>query len=209
MQQFPNFRQPALGIQDAAMLPAQSNVNMLVQRAVAAQAAYVPTTQTFDSTTSSTQLNATVASASGGSIRSLMIPTGLEGFVQIVPASQIPCSSCGQNGTCSSCQTRQGSSAGMAIFGGAGISLSHCGCGCNRTVADEVVIDEENSNGIDDDGAELVVATARTAAKASAVPAAATTATATVPVVTVPAAVETAAAPAAPTANIQYVTYNA
>lgn len=208
MQQFPNFRQPALGIQDAAMLPAQNNVNQLVQRAVAAQSAYVPATQTFDSTTSSTQLNATVASASGGSVRNLMIPTGNAGFVQILPPSQFPdmvwgnvgsgCSACSG---CSSCQTSQGSSAGMAIFGGAGISLFCCGCGCTKTLADEVIIDEENSNGIDDG----------TAVRPSPQP----------PVydppvegpgvemVTRSAAAETAAAPTAPAANIQYVTYNA
>ena len=207
MTQFPNFRQPALGIQDAAMLPAQTNVNQLVQRAVAAQSAYVPATQTFDSTTSSTQLNANVASASGGSVRNLMIPTGNAGFVQILPPSQFPdmvwgnvgsgCSACSGGSTCQTCQ---GSSAGMAIFSGLGISLSGCGCGCGcgctRTLADEVIIDEENSNGIDDG----------TALRPSPQP----------PVYDPPvegpgaeAATQAAQTAAAPATNIQYVTYNA
>ena len=204
MTGFNNVRQPALGIQDAAMLPAQSNVNALIQRAIASQAAYVPVTQTFDSTTSTTTLNATVASSQGGSIRSLMIPTGTAGFIPIIRPIPIPCAPCAQNGGCSACQTNQGSSAGMAIFGGAGISLGqcgcghNCGCGCTRTLADEVVIDEENSNGIDDGTADIILATQKAAEvrTATEVAAQSTVAETTVPA---PAAAET----------IQYVTYNA
>lgn len=201
MTQFPNFRQPAMGIQDAAMLPAQTG-NLLMRRALAAEAAFVPTTQTFDSTTSSTTLNSTVASSQGGSIRSLMIPTGEAGFVAIAQPVACACAQCGcQSGNCSSCQTGQGSSAGMAIFGGAGISLAHCGCGCTRTVGDEVTIDEENTNGIDD-GDDVVQTPPMPPVYDPPVEGPGITS-----VVTVPAA--TSAAPAAPAANVQYVTYNA
>ena len=200
MQQFPNFRQPALGIQDAAMLPAQSNLSQLVQRAVAAQSVYTPTTQTFDSATSSTQLNATVASASGGSVRNLLMPMSNEGFVQILPPSQFPDMVWGNIGAgCSSCQTCQGSSAGTAIFGGLGISMS--GCGCRRELAEEVVIDEGNTNGIKDCAAQL-----RPSPPVYDPP---VEGPGVVNVVTVPATAETAAAQVAPAANVQYVTYNA
>lgn len=230
MTQFPGARQPALGIQDAVMLPAQTAGNLLIQRLAAAEAAFVPTTQTFDSTTSSTTLNSTRASSGGGSLRSLMIPVDTTNFQAITPSQ----SAAFYNGpqfaqfgnqelvaAIIASQTRQGSAAGRAILNACGIDFPSggCGCTCTRELSEEVVIDEENSNGIDD-GDEMVLAEATKAVPVTnTVPVVTPSATAAVPVVTVPAAaapaaavpvtVAEAAAPAAPTANVQYVTYNA
>lgn len=221
MTQFPGARQPALGIQDAAMLPAQTAGNLFIQRLAAAEAAFVPTTQTFDSTTSSTVLNSTSASTGGGSLRSLMIPVDTANFVPIVP-NPSPAFYNGplftqfgdQQLTAAilASQTAAGSMAGRAILGACGIDFpgSGCGCTCVRELSEETVIDEENTNGIDD-GDDMVMA-ARTSAAVPATPVAATA----VSVVAAPAAAAPAeTAPAAQTAqavpasSIQYVTYNA
>lgn len=149
MQQFPNFRQPALGIQDAVMLPAQSGG--LTQR----QTAYVPaTTQNFDSTTSSTQLNSTLSGSGGGSLRSLMLPMNTDHFVPIT-ASQPQVFYRGpmysQFGNQELINVVMGSCAGRAVLNACGIDWSEeCGCQCNRELSDPVEIDEENTNGIID-----------------------------------------------------------
>lgn len=159
MTQFPGARQPALGIQDAAMLPAQTAASQLVQR-LAADAAFVPTTQTFDSTTSSTTLNSTAASSGGGSLRSLMIPVNTDNFVPIVP-NQSPAfyngplfSQFGDQQLAAAImagQTCAGSMAGRAILGACGVGFScKCGSVCIREMSEETVIDEENTNGIID-----------------------------------------------------------
>ena len=217
MQQFPNVRQPALGIQDAAMLPAQSVGNLLIQRLAAAEASFIPTTQTFDSTTSSTALNATSATSGGGSLRSLMIPVDTANFVPIVqqpsPAfyNGAQFSQFGNQQLVAAIvasQTGAGSCAGRAVLNASGIDFrGHCGCTCTRELGEEVVIDEENTNGIDDGDALALASRAKATAAAQTAPVAAVQAPATVPVVTVPAT--TAPQAAAETANIQYVTYNA
>ena len=222
MTQFPGARQPALGIQDAAMLPAQTAGNLFIQRLAAAEAAFVPTTQTFDSTTSSTVLNSTSASSGGGSLRSLMIPVDTANFMPIVP----PQSPAFYNGPQFSqfgsqqltaailaSQTAAGSIAGRAILGACGIDFpgSGCGCTCVRELSEETVIDEDNTNGIDDGADMVMTAQAKAAATVPATP----VATAAVTVANVPAAAPVEAAPAtqvaqtAPAASIQYVTYNA
>ena len=206
MTQFPGARQPALGIQDAAMLPAQTAGNLFIQRLAAAEAAFVPTTQTFDSTTSSTVLNATAATSGGGSLRSLMMPMNTDNFVPIVP-SPSPAFYNGQlysqfgnqalAAAIIASQTGAGSMAGRAVLNACGIHYSgSCGCGCTPVLGEEVEIDEENSNGIDD-GTEVVVPPQ--------------------PPVYSPPSAQLADAEmmcqspqtAAPAANIQYVTYNA
>ena len=236
MQQFPNVRQPALGIQDAVMLPAQSVGNLLMQRLAAAEAAFVPaTTQNFDSTTSSTTLNATAATSTGGSLRSLLIPVGEDGFVPIRtnPSPVFNNLQFTQFGNQEliqaiiASQTRPGSSAGLAIFGAGGVELpgigrGNCGCTCVRELSEETVIDEMNTNGINDNPDALRVAAPQTIPVVATQPAQQATAQVTIPVVTVPAA-QAAAATATPAAapmlvatpdttsaaNVQYVTYNA
>ena len=226
MNPFPGARQPALGIQDAAMLPAQA-ANRLIQRVAAEGAAYAPSTQTFDSTTSSTTLNATSSTTGGGSLRSLMMPMNTDGFVPIVPNP----SPAFYNGPLFSqygdqelvaailaSQTGVGSCAGRAVLKACGMNdNSGCGCGCNctRELSETTVIDEENSNGIiDEEDAVMMRARASAAAKATATAVPETpVATAPVAAVSEPAAAagtEVAqAAQAAPAASIQYVTYNA
>ena len=240
MTNFPSVRQPALGIQDAAMLPAQSAGNLLMQRLAAAEAAFVPaTTTTFDSTTSSTTLNATAASSNGGSLRSLLMPMDTTGFVPIVPN---PSPSFGnlqftQFGNQQlieaiiASQTRPGSMAGLAVFGAGGVELpgvgsGSCGCQCVRELSEPTVIDEGNTNGINDDpSADIFRAQASSAAQPTpqvaqtvtaqpmtiAVPQGTQTTTAQV---TIPVVQEAATAPmlvASPdtSANVQFVTYNA
>ena len=161
MTQFPGARQPALGIQDAAMLPAQTAGNLFVQRLAAAEAAFVPTTQTFDSTTSSTVLNSTSASTGGGSLRSLMIPVNTANFVPIVPNAS-PAFYRGPQfsqfgnqeltaAIIAGSQTCPGSMAGRAVLNACGIDYGgSCGCACVREMSEETVIDEDNTNGIDD-----------------------------------------------------------
>ena len=235
MTQFPGARQPALGIQDAAMLPAQA-ASQMIQRLAAAEAAYAPTTQTFDSTTSSTILNATAASSGGGSLRSLMMPLNGDKFVPIVPNP----SPALYNGPLFSqfgdqqltaavlaSQTGAGSMCGRAVLGACGINYyDSCGCAsaCTQTLGETTVIDEENSNGIIDESDDMVMTAQASAAKAAAAAeaaeasakaaaaaaasAAATSAAATsVETVAVPEA--TPVAQTAPAASIQYVTYNA
>lgn len=219
MTQFPNFRQPALGIQDAVMVPAQSVGNLFMQRLAAAEAAFVPTTQTFDSTTSSTTLNSTRASTGGGSLRSLMIPVDTANFVPITPNPSPsfyngPLYSQFGDQELVAAILGQGSPAGRAILGACGIDFhgGPCGCGCVRELSDPTVIDEENSNGIDDDPAGMMrTGTAQATPVATAavvnVPVAQNTTAVPVTVSLTPA--EAAAAPALQTPNIQYVTYNA
>lgn len=218
MQQFPNFRQPALGIQDAAMLPAQTAGNLLIQRLASAEAAFIPTTVTFDSTTSSTQLNSTAASTGGGSLRNLMMPRNNENFVPIVPnPSQAfyggqQFSQFGNQQLVAAIvasQTGAGSCAGRAVLNACGVHYTGpCGCGCTPILSEEVEIDEENTNGIDDGSEPLprpmppvysppVPAQLADAKLMSTCHSGQTAA---------PAAAETQTAPAA---NIQYVTYNA
>lgn len=220
MTQFPNFRQPALGIQDAAMLPAQTAGNLLMQRLAAAEAAFVPTTtQTFDSTTSSTTLNATAASTGGGSLRNLMIPIDTANFVPIVP-NPSPVFYNGPQYTqfgnqqiinaIIASQTAAGSIAGRAVLNACGIHFSGgCGCNCTPELSEEVVIDEGNTNGIDD-GDEVVVPPSP---PVYAPPASVQLADAKMMCHATQASASTAtpeaAAQNAPTANIQYVTYNA
>lgn len=199
------------------MLPAQTAGNLFIQRLAAAEAAFVPTTQTFDSTTSSTTLNSTVATSGGGSLRSLMIPVDTANFMPIIPNQSpvffngVQLSQFGNQQLAAAIlasQTGAGSMAGRAILGASGIDYhgNGCGCTCVRELSEETVIDEENSNGIDD-GTDMVLAAPSAAVPATPV------ATAAVPVVTVPAAAPapeaTPVAQTAPTAGIQYVTYNA
>ena len=217
MTQFPNFRQPALGIQDAVMVPAQTAGNLLMQRLAAAEAAFVPmTTQTFDSTTSSTRLNATAASTGSGSLRSLMIPVSTANFVPIVPNP----SPAFYNGQLYSqfgnqalvdaiiaSQTGAGCMAGRAVLKACGAQhYGDCGCSCTPVLGEEVEIDEENSNGIDDGDAEVVVPPRPPVYSPSVQLADAKLMSSPCGQTATPAAVETQSAQAA---NIQYVTYNA
>lgn len=212
MTQFPGARQPALGIQDAAMLPAQTAGNLFIQRLAAAEAAFVPTTQTFDSTTSSTVLNSTSASTGGGSLRNLMIPVDTANFQAITQPQFTQFGNQQLIAAILASQTGAGSIAGRAILGASGIDFhgSGCGCTCTREMSEETVIDEGNTNGIIDEDDMVMAASAKAAATVPAAPAAA----AAVPVVSVSAqaaapANEAPAAQTAPTASIQYVTYNA
>ena len=215
MTQFPGARQPALGIQDAAMLPAQAAGN-LIQRLAAAEAAYAPTTQTFDSTTSSTTLNATAASG-GGSLRSLMMPLNTDNFVPITP-SPSPAFYNGQMysqfgnqalvDAIIASQTGAGSMCGRAVLNACGVHYStNCGCGCVPELGEEVEIDEDNTNGIDDNPTPPLP---RPQPPVYSPPVSAQLANAKMMChstqVSVPA--ETTQT-AQPTANIQYVTYNA
>lgn len=134
-----------MGIQDAAMLPAQTAGNLFIQRLATEAAAFVPTTQTFDSTTSSTTLNSTAASSGGGSLRNLMMPINNESFVPVAQ-NQSPAF---YNGPQYSQFGDQQLTA--AIQAASGIDYSgRCGRVCVREMGETVVIDEDNTNGIDD-----------------------------------------------------------
>lgn len=195
MTRFDSARQPALAVQEAAMLPAQTTAagasggaNLFMPRS---DDAFVPVSALVTTRETTARAAAMTTTERTGAPRNLLVARADDAaFLSLNERPgiviQTPGAVVGGQYVASQfgspvlpCQYSQGSLAGKAIFGACGVSLpgigGGCGCSCCRILLDEVEIDDDGENGIDDDGSSSMPLSTKTPGQTAGATAPATT----------------------------------